>query len=216
MSMHDKDSIPRRRWFLSRFGAAFTATGAALWTTGAHARAQSNDATRWQPSNHSEDAWLSQIPGKHRFIFDTTSPDGFSNALTYANNYFVANESGYGLKDGDLAVVIVARHHSTQHAYNDAIWKKYQEQLVKAAQVSTLPALGDRLDGLVKRGVHLAVCQMATRRIAGTIASGTGQNVDKVFVELAANLVKNAHLVPAGIVAVNRAQERGYSLAHAG
>ena len=29
--------------------------------------------------------------------------------------------------------------------------------------------------------------------------------------ELAANLLANAHLVPAGIVAVNRAQERGYS-----
>jgi intracellular sulfur oxidation DsrE/DsrF family protein len=216
MSMDDKDSVPRRRWFLSWFGATFAATGAALWASGARGRAQSNDATRWQPASHSEDAWLSQIPGKHRFVFDTTSPDGFSNALTYANNYFVANESGYGLKDGDLAVVLVARHHSTQHAYNDAIWKKYQEHLVKAAQATTLPALGERLDGLVKRGVHLAVCQMATRRIAGTIATGTGQNVDKVFEELAANLVRNGHLVPAGIVAVNRAQERGYSLAHAG
>ena len=216
MSKHDKDSIPRRRWFLSRFGATFAATGAGLWTTGVKARAQSNDTTRWQPANHSEDAWLSQIPGKHRFLFDTTSPDGFSNALTYANNYFVANENGYGLKDGDLAVVLVARHHSTQHAYNDVIWKKYQEHLVKAAQAATLPALGDRLDALVKRGVHLAVCQMATRRIAGTIASGTGQNADKVFEELSANLVRNGHLVPAGIVAVNRAQERGYSLAHAG
>jgi intracellular sulfur oxidation DsrE/DsrF family protein len=216
MSMHDNDSIPRRRWFLSRVAAACAATGAALWATGARGRAQSADATRWQPADHPEDAWLSQIPGKHRFLFDSTSPDGFSNALTFANNYFVANQNGYGLKDGDLAVVIVARHHSTQHAYNDAMWKKYQEHLVKAAQAATLPALGERLDALVKRGVHLAVCQMATRRIAGTIASGTGQDVNKVFEELAANLVRNGHLVPAGIVAVNRAQERGYSLAHAG
>jgi intracellular sulfur oxidation DsrE/DsrF family protein len=216
MSMHDKDAIPRRRWFLSRFGATFAVTGAALWTAGARARAQTNDHTRWQPASHSEDAWLSQIPGKHRFVFDSTTPDGFSNALTFANNYFVANQNGYGLKDGDLAVVIVARHHSTQFAYSDAIWEKYQEHLVKAAQTSPLPATRDRLDALVKRGVHLAVCQMATRRIAGTVASGTGQTADTVFQELAANLVRNGHLVPAGIVAVNRAQERGYSLAHAG
>jgi hypothetical protein len=214
--MHDNDSMPRRRWILSRFGATFAATGVALWTSGAKGRAQSNGAPQWQPADHTQDEWLSQIPGKHRFLFDTTSPDGFSNALTYANNYLVANESGYGLKDTDLAVVLVARHHSTQHAYNGAIWNKYQEHLVKAAQTSTLPALGDRLDALVTRGVHLAVCQMATRRIAGTIASGTGQNADKVFAELAANLVSNGHLVPAGIVVVNRAQERGYSLAHAG
>jgi intracellular sulfur oxidation DsrE/DsrF family protein len=34
--------------------------------------------------------------------------------------------------------------------------------------------------------------------------------------ELAANLVGNSRLVPAGIVAVNRAQERGYSFAYVG
>jgi intracellular sulfur oxidation DsrE/DsrF family protein len=40
----------------------------------------------------------------------------------------------------------------------------------------------------------------------------TGQTADAVFDELKANLVPNAHLVPVGIIAVNRAQERGYSL----
>jgi intracellular sulfur oxidation DsrE/DsrF family protein len=34
-----------------------------------------------------------------------------------------------------------------------------------------------------------------------------------VFEEMKANLLPNARLVPAGIVAVNRAQERGYALA---
>jgi intracellular sulfur oxidation DsrE/DsrF family protein len=33
--------------------------------------------------------------------------------------------------------------------------------------------------------------------------------------EMAANLIPNARLVPAGIVAVNRAQERGYSFVYA-
>ena len=73
-----------------------------------------------------------------------------------------------------------------------------------------------RLDGLLKRGVHLAVCQMATRNIAGTLARATGGDTDAIFNEIAANLLSNAHLAPAGIVAVNRAQERGYSLVHGG
>ena len=73
-----------------------------------------------------------------------------------------------------------------------------------------------RLDGLLKRGVHLAVCQMATRAIAGSVARATNGNADEIFKELAANLVANAHLVPAGIVAVNRAQERGYAFVTAG
>jgi len=34
--------------------------------------------------------------------------------------------------------------------------------------------------------------------------------------ELAAHLVPNSHIVPAGIVAVNRAQERGYSFSYTG
>ncbi len=34
-----------------------------------------------------------------------------------------------------------------------------------------------------------------------------------MFEEMKANLLPNARLVPAGIVTVNRAQERGYSLA---
>jgi intracellular sulfur oxidation DsrE/DsrF family protein len=216
MFIPDRDRSLPRRSFLSRFGAAVAATGAALTATQKRVRAQATVGKPWEPARHAQDDWLGQLAGTHRFVFDTTTPDGFSSALTYANNYFVANQSGYGLKDSDLAVVLVARHHSTQFAYNDAIWKKYREQLVKAATATTLPSLSDRLDPLLKRGVHLAVCMMATRRIAGTIAASTGGNTDRVYEELAANLVSQAHLVPAGIVAVNRAQERGYSLAHAG
>jgi intracellular sulfur oxidation DsrE/DsrF family protein len=52
---------------------------------------------------------------------------------------------------------------------------------------------------------------MATRRLAGTIASAVGGNVDDINGELIANLVSNGRMVSAGIVAVNRAQERGYS-----
>jgi intracellular sulfur oxidation DsrE/DsrF family protein len=178
--------------------------------------AQSENGAAWAPARHAQDDWLGQLPGTHRFVFDTTTPDGFSSALQYANNYFNANQTGYGLKDGDLAVVIVARHHSTQFGYNNAIWTKYRAELVKAAEAATLPDVADRLNELLKRGVHLAVCQMATRRISASIAKSSGDSPDRVYDELAASLVSNAHLVPAGIVALNRAQERGFSVAHAG
>jgi len=149
-------------------------------------------------------------------VFDTTTPQGFASALQFANNYFVANQSGYGLKDSDLAVVIVARHHSTQYAYNNTIWTKYPGELATAAENAALPDLPKRLNTVLNRGVHLAVCQMATRRIAASIAKSAGGDAARVYEELAANLVSNAHLVPAGIVALNRAQERGYSFAHGG
>ena len=63
--------------------------------------------------------------------------------------------------------------------------------------------------------IRLAVCAMATSRIAGMIARAVGGNAEAVNKELIANLVSNARMVPAGIVAVNRAQERGYSFVSA-
>jgi intracellular sulfur oxidation DsrE/DsrF family protein len=47
------------------------------------------------------------------------------------------------------------------------------------------------------------------------IARAAGGDTDAVFAEMTANLVSNARMVPAGIVAVSRAQERGYSLVSA-
>ena len=64
-------------------------------------------------------------------------------------------------------------------------------------------------------GVQFAVCSMATTRISGTIARATGGDAKTIFTELTANLVDNARMVPAGIVAVSRAQERGYTLVSA-
>jgi intracellular sulfur oxidation DsrE/DsrF family protein len=237
--MHVFDNSSRtpvaRRSFLSRFGAGMTMLGAAT-AAGDPAEAQSAGSGTWQPGRHAQDDWLDQVPGRHRFVFDTTSPAGFGAALLYANNFFLANQAGYGLGNADAAVVIVARHNSTQFAYADAIWAKYGTPIARGADFedpktkerpvinvynapgygALLPSGGTTLDALVKRGVHFAVCQMATRRIAGVIAAAAGGTADAVFDELAANLIPNAHMVPAGIVALNRAQERGYTFAHGG
>ena len=210
-----------RRVFLTRVGAGTAAAGLTA-VSGSAVQAQSVSGG-WQPRRHTEDDWLDRLPGVHRFLIDTTSPAGFDAALTFAGNYYAANASGYGLTDADLAVVIVARHDSTPFAYTDAVWAKYGASFVQRsgfvdpathkAPVSNLNKA--RLDGLIKRGAHLAVCAMATRRLATVIAGSASADIDAVYKELSANLVANAHLVPAGIVAVNRAQERGYSLANA-
>ena len=217
------DARNRRRAFLSRFGTSATAAALTL-LAGRSAAAQSADAAQWHPRRHAEDDWLERIPGVHRFILDTTNPAGFDDALRFTSNYFTANQNAYGLKNEDLAVVIVARHHSTPFAYTDAMWSKYGIALAQR-NAFTDPATGRpptvnvyraRVDELVRRGVHLAVCQMATRNIAGIVAKTAGSDTDTIYKELVANLVGNAHMVPAGIVAVSRAQERGYSLAVGG
>ena len=221
----------QRRSFLTRLSIGITA----FLGGGAAAQAQSTSNARWQPAQHELDDWMDKMPGKHRLLFDTVAPDGFGLALPFSNNFYRANQSGYGLRDGDLAVIIVARHDSTPFAFNDAMWAKYGVPIAQRAEFSdpktkeapksnlynasgygdALANRGITLDTVLKRDVQLAVCQLATRAYANAIASAFGGSADSIYNELAANLVSNSHLVPAGIVAVNRAQERGYSFVHA-
>ena len=227
-----------RRWFLSRVGLGLAAGGTVMGAGAQTARAESAGG-RFEPARHPSDDWLDAVPGKHRLVFDTTTPDGFGNALAFAKNYFTANQTGYGLEASDLAVVIVARHQSTMFAYTDAVWSKYGGPIAQRAGAvdpktkqapttniffnstaygATLSNRGTTIESVLKQGVHLAVCQMATRANAVAIATATGGVEETIYRELVANLVSatNAHPVPAGIVAVNRAQERGYSLVTAG
>jgi intracellular sulfur oxidation DsrE/DsrF family protein len=67
------------------------------------------------------------------------------------------------------------------------------------------------MEALIKKGAEFAVCGMSSRGIATRIAKAYNLDVDAVFKEITANLIGNSHLVPAGILAVNRAQEHGYS-----
>ena len=141
-----------------------------------------------------------------------------SSALIYAANFYTANQSDYGLQNSELAVVVIARHFSTPFAYNDAIWSKYGEPIcnfIQKKEAANTNTYTRQITGMAGRGMHLAVCQMATRYLAESIAKAVNGKQDDVFNEIAANLMPNAHLVAAGIVAVNRAQERGYALAHA-
>ncbi|HEX4935923.1 MAG TPA: hypothetical protein VFV33_22235 [Gemmatimonadaceae bacterium] len=190
----------------------------------------------YRPARHAQDDWLDQVPGVHRFFFDATSPTGVGDAITFASNYYVASKSGYGLEAKDLAVVICLRHWATPFAFSDAMWEKYGAAIaerIKFADPKTKAAptanvyqaddygmlLGNRgttLDAMVKRGTHFAICDMATRAFAGIAAAKGGGKAEDIYQELRANTVANAHYMAAGIVAVNRAQERGYSLQYIG
>jgi hypothetical protein len=48
--------------------------------------------------------------------------------------------------------------------------------------------------------------------LSGQVASAVSGNADAIYKELTSNLIPNSHMVSAGVVAVNRAQEYGYTL----
>ena len=217
----------QRRAFLARLGvgAGVGVVGAAVG--GAPAIAADATEAPWQAARHTQDDWYDKIPGVHRFLFDTASAEGMGWALQFAGNYYAANQQAYGLKDSDLAVIIVARHKATSFAYNDSIWAKYGKQISEQAEYTDPKtkeppkiniygpagetAQAGRMEALIKKGVQFAVCGMSSRGNATRIAKANNLDVDAVFKEITANLIGNARMVPAGILAVNRAQEHGYS-----
>jgi len=160
-------------------------------------------------------------------VFDSISADGLETNRRYASNFFLANKTGYGLENHDVGVILILRHNATPCGYNDAMWAKYgsvfapemkvvDPKTQKAPAVNPANADGETLDSLSGQGAHFAVCAMATRRFASMIARSTGGTTDAIVDELGKNLVRIAHLTPAGIVALGRAQERGYAFGFAG
>ena len=216
-----------RRSIMSGVGATIAA-----FALGSKSAAAQTPAARFQPVRHQQDAWLDAITGKHRTFIDASTPRGAGEAMLYANNLYEANKSGYAVPENDIVVVACLRHFATPFAYNNAIWAKYGKAmstmiefvdpktkqapstnlLNSAAYGMALPNLGNTIDAVVKRGTRFAVCDMATHFFAGQLAMTSGGNADAIYKELVANVIPNSHMVAAGVVAVNRAQEYGYTL----
>ncbi len=210
-------SSPERRSFLTRLNAGAAAVAALALGGRAMAQTKSSAPGRFEPARHDQDDWMDQIPGKHRMVIDTTTNEGIGDALLFGNNFFTANRNSYGLQNSDIALIIIARHISTGYGFNDAMWAKYGAQLASGSGLTAPSTKNPHLGGgfgieaLAKLGVQFAICSMATGRLANSIAQATGAKAAEITAELTANVVPNGHMVPAGIVAISRAQERGYT-----
>jgi hypothetical protein len=207
------------------------AAAAAFSLAPGSARAQT-PARRYQPARHSQDEWLDAVPGTHRTVIDCASTASAGAGILYANNLYIANAKGYSLKEPDVAVVVCLRHFATVFAFNDVVWGKYGQALGEAVKFTDprtgrapsvnlldaagygmeLPNGGITIASVAKRGTQFAVCDMATNMLAGLIAASTKGVQEAVYTEFVRNLIPNSHLMAAGVVAVNRAQEYGYTL----
>ena len=221
------DETAARRTLIAGLGA----TAAAI-IVGSKSATGQTPAARFQPARHEQDAWLNTVPGKHRTFIDCASVGSAGSGLLYANNLYVANKGGYQLSESDVAIVVCLRHFATVFAFNDAIWAKYgkaigevvqfSDPMTKQAPASNLlnasdygPALsnmGITIASVVKRGTQFAVCDMATNMVSGRVAAAIKANPQEIYKEFVSNLIPNSHVVAAGVVAVNRAQEYGYTL----
>lgn len=219
-----------RRAIVTALGTGAVALGAL--STSQEASAQ---GTGWRPALETQDDWM-ELPGRHRMVFDSVSAKGLGEALLFARNVIEENKQAYGLDPSQHAIIMIVRHAATMFGYDDALWAKYGEAFTKRAGLldpktsaapvrnlfeaegygQALPNGGVTLSGLAAQGVHFAVCGRSTRGMIQGLAAQTKLKAEELLEEFKAHLLPNGHIVPAGIVAVNRTQERGYTVAYTG
>jgi len=227
---HDDDAVRTRRSVMTGVGVAVAGLAA-----GAASAQTARTTPSFQPTRHNQDAWLDSLPGGHRVFVDSATAGGGAEALIYSNNLFDAQENAYSGASTDLALVVCYRHFSTPFGYTDAIWEKYGEifnsimkfpdpntnaapriNLMNSAAHTSLPNFGVTIDSVRNRGGQFAICAAATRFIAGVIAGQIDGDQASINDELRANAIPSSRFVSAGVMALTRAQEYGYSLLYAG
>ena len=219
-----------RRHLLTGMGLA-----AAGLATGITACAEESTEAAGKPKRYEQEAWLEAPEAHHRVFIDSDTGDGGMWAMRYAGNILNAHGEAYGGSDADYAMIVCFRRMATPFGWGDDIWRKYSvmfDRILKYPDPATgepfvynpmnrndrndLPRLGNSIDSVVDRGVRFAVCNAATRGISGLIARAADGSADEIYEEIAASIVPNARLVPAGVLTATRAQEYGYGLLSAG
>ena len=175
------------------------------------------------PNGFSE-AWLGKLTGKHRQFFDATSTNQF--ALVFAMNFLNSYNDAYRIPDSNLSAVVGLRHFAIATALSDDIWSRYKvAEFVQAMDPATKtpymrnflshPHEGDMMfpnasvDKLVARGVQFTCCSVALGVVSGLLSKNAGVTPEVAKAEWIAGLLPGVTLVPSGVMAVNRAQEKG-------
>lgn len=227
--MDTLDTTTPRRGFLSRLIAGLAGASVAVVARPDSTMAQGG--AQQGAETHPHDRWLDPLTAPHRQIYDVLSFAG-KDGLAYARNFLVASADAYGTTDSDVNVVVSLRHHAIPIAFGDVMWAAYQvgdyfnvdDPETKARAVRN-PFLGKEGDtsrmspsfrALVSHRVIFTVCGMALRRVTSDFATKYKRPYEKVRAEWDAAMLPGAIVVPAGVIAVNRAQERGFSYVYAG
>lgn len=210
--MATSPSSTPRRGFLGAIAAAFGFSLLPAAKISNVALMNGNDAERW----------IGLIQGKHKQVFDGTSPANaypLSGAWVFLNTY---NE--LGTPDTELGALVVLRHDAICLALADTLWEKYKlgeyfKVTDKMTNTSSLRNIfwqskqGDlrspdmAIDRLQTRGVKFCVCAVAIGRISGVLAKQMNLDAAEVKKEWLSGILPGILVVPAGVWALSQAQE---------
>lgn len=141
--------------------------------------------------------------------------------MLMATNYLDIYGSAYGAPRDHVSAVIGVHGAALPIALNNGAWDRYE--LGKRISVSdpdtkepakrNVFAVGGpySIDTAIARGVILLVCNVALTLTARSIAGARSLVEADVYNDLRSSLVPGAIVVPGLVVAISRAQEKGFT-----
>jgi intracellular sulfur oxidation DsrE/DsrF family protein len=221
-----------RRGFLGRVaaGAAALGLGGLIAPFGAAAQPRVGRATA--SADPAFEAWLNKITGKHKMVYDLPEPNG-GFGFAWSRVFLNTTNETYGTTDADNTVVVVLRHNAIPFAMKSEMWAKYKfgdfykindgatnSPAVRnpfiQAKAGDLPIPGMGVDELLTKGVLVGVCNIALTIYSGMFAKKMAMQAEAIKKDWVANLLPDVLVVPSGVIAVNRTQEKGCAYCFAG
>ncbi|HAK55124.1 MAG: hypothetical protein QF463_00980 [Vicinamibacterales bacterium] len=222
--MVSNDKTPRRGFLGSMAAAAAAVT--MPWTGRRAAAAQGGP-----------DDWIAQQTGEHRALFDFPAAKNGAG-LIHILNYISTYEGAYGVNAGDISTVgtlySIGPASSIAMAFNDATWEKYAlgEYLGIGDPVTMAPATRNmynaadannpvlyigpigpfpdaRIEALQEKGTTFLLCNNAVIAWSMELAGMGKGTVEGIQADLKANMLPGVVLVPAMVIAIEKAQVAG-------
>ena len=231
MKSNNVDNNPRRQ-FLGTIAGGVAVIGFSSFISPLSAQAEKNLFT--DPDD--PDEWFKQIKGKHRVVFDVPHAN---EIFPFAwPRIFLATNAATGTPEKDCSVVVVLRHFAIGYALEDRLWAKYKlGEFLKLDDPKTgkpatrnpfwKPKQGDfnvpgvgvvpiGINELQESGVMFAACNMAIIVYSAVIAKALNLDPEEVKKDWLSGVLPGVQVMPAGIWAIDRAQEKGCSYVFAG
>jgi hypothetical protein len=226
------DSTPRRGFLGRLFGAA-----AALSLPFAERPAEAQQAD--------PDAWIKDVKGTHRALFDFPQMKlgmPLLNIANYINTYAQAYKAGPGAVGTVGTFYGMGAQSSIPFAFNDATWAKYGlgeytglkdaagkpytrnpfyqptknelHLVMKAIESPTIPMFADAVPGigiaaLTKAGTKFLLCANAFGGWCAELEARGKGKAPELMKELGANMLPGVTMVPAMVIAIEKAQAAG-------
>jgi intracellular sulfur oxidation DsrE/DsrF family protein len=217
--------LPRRGFF----GRLLAASTAILIPAGVRAQEETGSRSGAAPP---EEAWLELLTGRHKQIFDAPNLQN-GKPLMQARNFLDAYGDAYHLVDREVSAAVVAHGNALPLLFQSQAWECFQlgeqyriqdPQTGQAAVRNVFQRGGSdgpvppeaSVEALQRRGVVFLLCNNTLKRASAEIGGRMGRSAEDLRSALLASLLPGVHVVPAAVVAINRAQESGMTYVYAG